>query len=204
MPKKEPYRGWFYRYFWAFILLAFIFVIYRLLNSPLPLPEDTPRGEKPIERNEASNYLEAVVLKVIDGDTLLVLVNGRKERVRLIGIDTPESSFNRKARRDVQRFKVSPEEMIEAGRRAKEFVKSLLKPGTKVKLELDVQVRDKYGRLLAYVYLPDGRMLNLLLVERGLARVYTFPPNVKYTDKFLQAQEKARERGVGFWGEIFK
>ncbi len=200
MPKREPYRSWFYRYFWAFILLAFIFVIYRVLNSPLPIPEDASR-----ERDRtSSNYLEAVVLKVIDGDTLLVLVNGRKERVRLIGIDTPESSFNRKARRDVQRFKVAPEDMIEAGRRAKEFVKTLLKPGTKVKLELDVQVRDKYGRLLAYVYLPDGRMLNLLLVERGLARVYTFPPNVKYTEKFLQAQEKARERGIGFWGEIFK
>ena len=67
--------------------------------------------------------------------------------------------------------------------------------GTTVKLELDVQPRDKYGRLLAYVYLSDGTMLNALLVQEGYAQVMTIPPNVKYQDLFLKLQREAREQG---------
>ena len=96
------------------------------------------------------------VAKVIDGDTLK-LSNG--ERVRLIGIDTPESRDNPKLRRDAERTGQDRQAIIAMGKRATEFTKKLVE-GKQVRLEFDVQQRDKYGRLLAYVYLEDGTFLN--------------------------------------------
>jgi hypothetical protein len=69
-----------------------------------------------------------------------------------------------------------------------------------VDLELDVQKIDPYGRLLAYVYLPEGRMFNEVLLEEGYAQVATFPPNVRYQERFLEAQREARARNRGLWG----
>lgn len=85
------------------------------------------------------------------------------------------------------------------GKEAYEFTKSLIPEGTVVYLETDIQLTDKYGRVLSYVWLPDGRMLNYILVSEGYAQVYTIPPNVKYEQLFLSAQRKAREEGKGFW-----
>ena len=86
------------------------------------------------------------------------------------------------------------------GNKATAFTKSLV--GKKrVRIEFDVEKRDRYGRLLAYVYLPDGRMLNAELVKEGYAQVYTFPLNVKYVDMFLKLQEEARENNRGLWSE---
>lgn len=133
----------------------------------------------------------ARVTRVVDGDTLEVQIDGKKERVRLIGIDTPES--------------VHPDasKNIEAGKIASEFTRSKLE-GKEVELEFDVQERDHYGRLLAYVYL-DGVMFNKTLLEEGYARVATIPPNVKYVDDFTKIQEEARKNNKGFWSEdIFK
>ena len=111
----------------------------------------------------AEPTLTATVLRVIDGDTIEVSMNGREERVRLIGVDTPET--------------VHPEIGVEPfGPEASAFTKRHLPPGTQVRLELDVQQRDRYGRLLAYLYLPDGRMLNELLLQEGLAQLLTVPP----------------------------
>lgn len=73
--------------------------------------------------------------------------------------------------------------------------------GREVGLEYDVQQRDKYGRVLAYVYLEDGRMFNALLVREGYARVSTYPPNVKYQKLFSELQKEARGNGKGLWGE---
>lgn len=84
--------------------------------------------------------------------------------------------------------------------KAEQFTKSYLKIETIVKLELDVQPRDKDGRLLAYVYRPDGTMLNALLAQEGYAQVMTIPPNVKYQDLFLKLQREARENNRGIWG----
>ncbi|RME11542.1 MAG: thermonuclease, partial [Aquificota bacterium] len=75
-----------------------------------------------------------------------------------------------------------------------------LPKGETVYLEFDVQKTDRYGRLLAYVWLSDGRMLNEVLVKEGYAMVYTIPPNVKYQERFLQAQRYARENRKGLWG----
>lgn len=127
------------------------------------------------------------VVRVVDGDTIIVNINSKHERVRLIGINTPES--------------VKPNHPVEKyGKEASNFMKNLLK-GKKVRLEFDVQKRDKYNRLLAYVYLEDGTMVNKLLLQEGYAQVMTVPPNVKYQEEFLKLQRKAREQGKGLWKE---
>jgi len=142
------------------------------------------------------------VVKVYDGDTFRCrLESGEEVKVRLIGIDTPESRRNRKAYRDAERSGKSVEEIIRLGKKASEFTKRLIPPGTIVYLETDVQLHDRYGRLLAYVYLPDGRMLNEVLVEEGYATVYTFPPNVKYAERFVELQRKAMMERKGLWSE---
>lgn len=159
------------------------------------------------------------VTRCIDGDTLQ-LSNG--EKVRLIGVDTPESKNNAKTRRDAKRTGQDIKTITEQGKKAAEFIRKLVE-GKQVRLEYDVQPRDKYGRLLAYVYvvsdipnavLPNKRdghydvhgekyyeeFLNATLVWSGYAQVMTVPPNVKYQDLFLQLQGEARDRGAGFWG----
>lgn len=123
------------------------------------------------------------VSRVIDGDTIK-LVNG--ERVRYIGINTPETKHPRKG---IEHF----------GPEAAAFNRKLVE-GKEVHLEFDVQLRDRYGRLLAYVYLLDDTFVNLELVSQGYAQVATYPPNVKHQDLFLKAQREAREKGRGLWG----
>jgi len=130
---------------------------------------------------------ETLVVRVVDGDTFVVSWNGTQQRVRLIGVDTPESNRNAKVYRDASRSGRSIEILIEEGKRAKEFVKRLLHPGDLVRLEFDVQQRDRYRRLLAYVYLSDGRMLNEVLLQEGYASIMTVPPNVKHVENLLKA-----------------
>jgi len=122
----------------------------------------------------------ANVTYVIDGDT--IVVNG-EERVRYLGMNTPESG---------RPF------FSEATQENKKLVDQ-----REVKLEFDVQTQDKYGRTLAYVWIGDT-MVNLELVCRGYANVYTFPPNVKYSDLFLKAERNARDAQRGLWtrGEV--
>ncbi len=141
------------------------------------------------------SYDNILVTKVIDGDTIELQ---NRERVRFIGIDAPEAWPSHKLERDRKRTKKDRETIIAMGKIATEFTKNLVE-GKKVKLEFDVEKKDRYGRLLAYVYLPDGRMLNAELVKEGYARVYTFPPNVKYVDMFLELQREARENNRGLW-----
>jgi hypothetical protein len=71
--------------------------------------------------------------------------------------------------------------------------------GTRVRLELDVQTRDRYGRLLAYLWLPDATMVNERILEAGRALLLTAPPNVRYVERFRDVQRRARERGAGLW-----
>ncbi|MFN7150141.1 MAG: thermonuclease family protein, partial [Microthrixaceae bacterium] len=108
----------------------------------------------------------AVVERVVDGDTLVVVVDGAEERVRLIGMNTPESVDRR---RPVMCF----------GKEASAHLDELVPAGTPVRLERDVEVRDRYDRLLAYLYrASDGLFVNLAMVTDGYAQQYTFPPNV--------------------------
>lgn len=134
------------------------------------------------------------VEKVIDGDTFIC--SGQK--IRLIGIDTPESRIN--PHMEKQKSLGDKKTILHYGNLAKEFLKSLIPSGTTVKLEYDVQRYDRYGRILAYVWLPDGRMLNEVLLKEGYAMLYTVPPNVKYEEKLRKAYREAVEKGKGLWG----
>ncbi|MEI7546987.1 MAG: thermonuclease family protein [Actinomycetota bacterium] len=128
----------------------------------------------------------ATLIKVVDGDTIDVRVDGTKERVRLIGIDTPET---KKPNTPIQCF----------GPEASAFTASLLPKGTALHLERDVEARDPYDRLLAYVYLTDGTFVNLQIVRQGYAHVLTIPPNVAHVDEFVQAAGDARAADAGLW-----
>ena len=139
------------------------------------------------------------VLKVVDGDTLLVNYKGKEESIRLIGIDTPESKANKKAKSDAQRSGEDLKTIISQGKEATEFVKTMVRPGDKLTIEFDVQTRDKYGRLLGYVYVLDGKMLNEEIVKAGYANVLTVPPNVKYEGNFVRAYREGRENRRGLW-----
>ena len=130
--------------------------------------------------------LEGVVVRVVDGDTIHVRVADRVEKVRYIGVNTPEVHHPRKGE--------------EPGGRAAADVNRQLVSGRRVRLELDAQPRDRYGRLLAYVWVADT-MVNAELVRRGFAQVMTIPPNVRHQSLFLKLQREAREAHRGLWAE---
>jgi micrococcal nuclease len=128
-----------------------------------------------------------VVEKVVDGDTIEVEVGGRTEKVRLLGIDTPETKDPRKP---VQCF----------GAEASAHTAELLPPGTEVRLEHDVERRDRYDRVLAYVYrASDGLFVNLALAREGYADLLTYPPNVTHTAELGAAVAEARREQRGLW-----
>lgn len=144
---------------------------------------------------------KATVTKIVDGDTIYVNQNGNTLKVRLIGIDTPESRYNSKAERDSDRSGEDLKDILAQGKRATAYLKSILRKGDSVTLEYDLQQYDKYGRILAYVYLSDGRMVNELIIASGYASPMTIPPNIKYKDRFLQAYNTARAKKLGLWGD---
>jgi micrococcal nuclease len=121
--------------------------------------------------------LSGPVVRVIDGDTIVVQLDGTREHVRYIGIDTPEMDDERP---EIRRRAVAAKE-----------ANARLVGGRRVRLELDVERRDRYGRLLAYVWVGDT-LVNEALVRAGHAAPYTVPPNVKYADRFLAAARGAR------------
>jgi len=129
----------------------------------------------------------AVVERVVDGDTIEVNIAGRGETVRLIGIDTPETK--------------KPDTPVECfGPEASARLAELLPVGTPVRLERDIDSRDRYRRLLAYVYRePDDLFVNAVLIDEGLARPYPFEPNTTFADQFAAAAETARTNGIGLW-----
>lgn len=149
--------------------------------------EDTAPVDTPTADTAAAYY---TVSSVSDGDTIKVNVNGKIETVRLIGVDTPETKDPRKP---VQCF----------GKQASDFTTQQLN-GTSVRLEPDAtqQERDKYGRLLRYVYMPNGTLFNQLLVASGYAYEYTYQNNpYQFHDDFIKAQRLAQQEGRGLWSE---
>jgi micrococcal nuclease len=122
-----------------------------------------------------------LVTRAVDGDTIVLAT---KDRVRLIGVDTPELHHPRKP---VQYY----------GEEAYRFTQKIVE-GKTVRLEYDWQRRDRYGRLLAYVYLPDGTFLNSELIRQGYGHAYTKYP-FKYLDEFRKLEREARETGKGLW-----
>jgi micrococcal nuclease len=129
----------------------------------------------------------ATVVRVVDGDTVQVDIDGQREKLRLIGIDTPET--------------VKPDTPVQCyGPEASAFTKQLLPEGTAVRIERDVEARDDYGRLLGYVYrADDGLFVNLEIVAQGYASLLTFPPNVAHVDEFVAAARAAERANLGLW-----
>ena len=132
----------------------------------------------------ARESLEGPVVRVVDGDTIRVRLGPRVEKVRYIGIDTPEVRH--------------PTRGEEPGGREASTINRTLVSGRTVRLEMDVQARDRHGRLLAYVWVGDT-MVNAELVRLGYAQVMTVPPNVRHQALFLDLQRQARARGRGLW-----
>src|SRR5690606_16703599 len=158
-----------------FLAFLFAFVLAFSLINPVFANEEEP------------SKLTGTVISVTDGDTFKVrLDNGKTETVRLILVDTPETKHPSKP--------VQP-----CGPEAYEFTKRMVS-GKKVTLELDVQERDKYGRLLAYVYV-GGKSVQESLLAEGLAKVAVYPPNVKYVDKYRAIEQKAKAAKKGIWAD---
>lgn len=140
--------------------------------------------------------IETKVVRTIDGDTIEVELNGKKEKVRLIGIDTPETHHPTKP---VQPY----------GPEAENYTRTQLE-GKTIWLEKDVQELDKYNRVLAYVWLSQptkvddneirAKLFNAKLLLDGYAQLLTIPPDVKYVDYFTKYQSQARELNKGLWG----
>lgn len=130
---------------------------------------------------------EGTWVRTKDGDTIVVAVGDKQETVRLLLIDTPES--------------VKPNEKPQIyGKQASKFVKKLMEQNERITLEVGNPTHDKYNRLLAYVYLEDGTMLNELLVREGLARVaYIYPPNTQYLDVLKESEEQAKAEQKLIW-----
>ena len=124
----------------------------------------------------------ATCVRVVDGDTI-ELDNG--EKVRYIGMDTPETKH--------------PYKPVEAFGYEASAANRKLVEGRRVTLEYDIEKRDRYGRLLAYVHVGDT-FVNAALLARGYAQTSTYPPNVRYADMFSYIQRRAREVGKGLWG----
>lgn len=122
----------------------------------------------------------ATVVRVHDGDTISVKIGQKMEKIRLIGIDAPEIG------------------QAPWGQRARKHLKKLIDYSI-VKIETDVEKRDRYGRLLAYVWTSDGRLVNLEMVREGLAVLYTIAPNIRYADALQDAQREARVKRRGIW-----
>ena len=169
----------------SFVLMIRFFFSFLLIFTSCNLNEIPSQQNDPV----TENFVFYTVKKVSDGDTFWIDNGTEKgEKVRMTGIDTPES--HKSKRKDVQYF----------GKEAEAYSRKLLL-GKKVRLETDVTPKDKYGRTLAYVYLEDGTFVNAHLIENGYAKVFTFPPNVKYADEFVQLEREARAQNKGLWAE---
>jgi micrococcal nuclease len=127
------------------------------------------------------------VVRVVDGDTIVARLGTSDEKIRLIGIDTPET--------------VDPRKPVQCyGKEASDRMKSLLPPGSSIRVERDVEERDIYRRLLAYVWrASDDLFVNRAMAADGYAHLLTIPPNVAYTDEFTRAVADASASGLGLW-----
>ena len=187
--------------FGIIILIAFIYFGIQYVIPRLDQKEkkDNKNGSEKIVRSDNNFY---PVTKVTDGDTFEVEIDGKKEKVRMLAIDTPEKWDSNKLDKDAERTGKDKTTIKTLGELSSNYTKKMIS-GKKVRLETDPvnDDRDRYGRLLRYVYLEDGTFVNLRIVEDGYANAYTkFPLSKK--DEFLAAERSARENNRGLWGDI--
>lgn len=162
----------------SIVVVASLWIIWKLTpttggNTP------APQATIAYATRSVVGLTPAKVTRVIDGDTIDVVIGGQSHRLRYIGMDTPErgeTGFNAATQRNRQLL----------GR-------------DRVYLEKDVSETDRYARLLRYVYLPDGRMANEILVAEGWATAVAYPPDIKHADRFQAAETSAQEAGRGLW-----
>lgn len=162
---------------------------FEMLPNPEGAAPDVPMTMAPIDPDPLNELplpegIDAEVLSIVDGDTIHARIEGRNERVRYIGIDTPETGGER-----------GPQPY---GAEATERNRVLVE-GQTVRLVLDVQDRDRYGRILAYVFAPDGSFVNAKLVAEGYAHVLTVPPNVRFASVFRALETEARTEERNLW-----
>lgn len=173
--------------------------------SGLVTVNDTKEGNKIKDENsinnnnnndnstvDSSKFIEAKVTRIVDGDTIVVNIQGTEKKVRMIGMNTPESTTK------IEKF----------GKEASNYTTQKLTDKT-VYLEKDVNETDKYGRLLRYVWLEipneitettiKEKMFNAILVIEGYAQVATYPPDIKYVDYFTKIQTIAKDANLGLW-----
>lgn len=170
------------------------FVIFALLvaSGAISLTQSTPLLIQPKEQTPSITTTQkgdqAIILRVIDGDTITVSLKDSEEKIRLIGVNTPES--------------VDPRRPVECfGKEASRFTKELLPQGSTVYLVADLTQtdRDKYGRLLRYVLLPDGTLMNELIIASGYGHEYTYRTPYEHQTAFKAAEHSAREEQKGLW-----
>ncbi|QQG41063.1 MAG: thermonuclease family protein [Candidatus Levyibacteriota bacterium] len=159
----------------------------------VPAPTVVQKTPSPVATNSAvlgaKNYQEAEVIRVVDGDTIHIQLDNKEEIVRFIGVDAPEVVDPRKK---AQCF----------GKEASNFTKNMLN-GKKIILEEDASQgnRDKYNRLLRYVFLEDGTNFNKLLIQEGYAHEYTYRLPYRYQVEFKEAQKQAESHKKGLWAD---
>ncbi len=166
------------------IKLLLITALWTLLPSPL-----------------SAHSLNGTIIRVIDGDSLLVNNKGIEENVRLIGIDAPEAHDNPKAEKDAERDSEALSKVLSRGKEAAVYVRGFVHSGDKVRVETDVQQRDPYGRLLGYVYLSNGVFLNEKIIKAGYAVPLCIEPNVKFRKKFEFGYDSAFKNKRGLWNQ---
>ena len=159
------------------LIVIFVYIMYLIINKTV-----TPNVNVNKNVSVTENPDIVFVKRVIDGDTI-ELDNG--EKVRYIGINAPET---------VDTNSLVECYGVEASTKNKELVE-----GKNVRLEKDISDKDKYGRLLRYVYMEDGSMVNLLLIKEGYAKSSTYDPDIKYQAQIQTAEKNARESGTGLW-----
>lgn len=182
------------------IIIITIFSIIGFKDANIPnntILENTNTSAKP-ENNkiDKSNFEEAYVKRVVDGDTIIVTINKKDYRVRFIGIDTPESTTK----------------IEEYGIEASNYTKEML-TGKTVYLEKDVRNTDKYDRLLRYIWLEipneissteiSEKMFNAILLKEGYANIFTYPPDIKYAKYFKPLEAEARKNNKGLWKKTY-
>jgi endonuclease YncB( thermonuclease family) len=186
----DSIRYYFIKTYLSALLPVFILVLSACSYSyPYQPATSTPIAENTQSDHQTHtlpNIVDVKLVRVVDGDTIVVDVKGKQYKVRYIGMDTPETVHPFKP---VQYF----------GKEASEKNRELL-AGKEVRLEKDVSETDKYGRLLRYVWVGDI-MVNAELVRLGYAVSYTYPPDVKYQELIIQLEREARENNRGLWAK---
>lgn len=170
---------------------GFIHDVYSLRNRTSSSSADRQVLSTVSDNFSCSDLKKVEIVRVKDGDTYVMMIDGEETTVRLIGVDTPES--------------VAPSDYLKEntseGKTISEIVKKKLQPGDVLYVEYDAAQIDKYGRTLAYLYFEDGLMVQEWLLQNGYAQVMTVQPNSKYSERFAEIQHKAAVDKIGLWAD---